>query len=308
MKNNRRDITGIVLVNKPKGVSSNRVLQQVKRLYHAQKAGHTGNLDPMATGLLPICLGKATRIAQYLLDTDKTYQATMTLGSLTDTADAEGQVIEQQTNLPLLTTSQINQALASFQTTLSQVPPMYSALKYQGKPLYELARQGIEVPRKARTITIHSLQLVDHYSDHITFNVTCSKGTYVRTLAVDIGQWLDRYAYLSALHRTHCGPLAIDQAIDLPSLEQLSQPQRDQWLLSPETPFQHTPIYQIADADFRPFWQYGRLPNTGYDGIVRLYNPSGIFMALGYCQQGVLQYKTIFNHPHSDQSLNHHGP
>ncbi len=185
-----RAVHGIILLDKPSGISSNAALQQVKRLFNAQKAGHTGSLDPLATGLLPICLGEATKITSYLLDADKKYQGTARLGIRTNTADAEGDILQTRP-VPVLSDSTIEMALDSFRGEISQIPPMHSALKLNGKPLYELARQGIEVERKPRNVTIFELKKLGFNKDELELFVHCSKGTYIRTLVEDLGEILE---------------------------------------------------------------------------------------------------------------------
>ena len=184
-----RDIHGIVLLDKRQGISSNKALQEVKRLYNANKAGHTGSLDPLATGLLPICLGEGTKVSAYMLDDDKRYQTVIQLGLMTDTGDVDGVVIEEKI-VPEITPQQMDECLASFVGEIEQIPPMYSALKHNGKKLYELAREGITVERKARKITLYAIECLAFKDNLLTLDVRCSKGTYIRTLAEDIGHAL----------------------------------------------------------------------------------------------------------------------
>lgn len=216
-KRKGRAVHGILLLDKPIGISSNAALQKVKRLFNAQKAGHTGSLDPLATGVLPICLGEATKITSYLLDSDKKYQGTVKLGVRTNTADAEGDVLETRP-VPVLSESTIEMALDSFRGEISQTPPMHSALKLNGKPLYELARQGIEVERKPRNISIFELKKLAFEQDELEIAVHCSKGTYIRTLAEDLGETLECGAHLQHLRRTAAGPFDINQTITLEKL------------------------------------------------------------------------------------------
>lgn len=190
MKKNRLNLNGVIVVNKSKNISSNKVLQQLKHLFNAQKAGHTGTLDPMATGVLPICFGRGTKIAQYLLDADKEYIATVKLGIETDSGDAEGNVVAENHIIPTLTESLIETVLEKFRGGISQVPPMYSALKYNGQPLYKLAREGKKVEIKPRNIRVYELELLDFSETTIKVRVKCSKGTYIRSLAIDIGKQL----------------------------------------------------------------------------------------------------------------------
>ena len=200
----RRAISGVFLLNKPLGISSNAALQKVRWLYRAQKAGHTGALDPLASGLLPICLGEATKFSHYLLDSVKRYQTTIQLGHSTTTGDVEGEVLLQQA-VPALSQERIEQVLAQFQGDIMQVPPMYSALKKEGRPLYELARQGIEIEREARPVTIYAIELLSFTEQSITLDVTCSKGTYIRVLGEDIAKALGTYGHLTYLHRIKTG-------------------------------------------------------------------------------------------------------
>ncbi|MDM8548350.1 tRNA pseudouridine(55) synthase TruB [Candidatus Venteria ishoeyi] len=213
-KTKGRPVHGILLLDKPGGISSNAALQRVKRLYQAQKAGHTGSLDNLATGLLPICLGEATKLSGYLLDADKQYQAQCKLGETTDTADAEGQIL--QTRPVTVSRADIEQLLPQFLGEQEQVPPMYSALKHQGQPLYKLARAGKTIERKARRIRIDAIELLDFDGTFLKLDVSCTKGTYIRTLAEDIGEALGCGAHITALRRTRVGQLN-----ELISLEQL---------------------------------------------------------------------------------------
>jgi tRNA pseudouridine55 synthase len=188
-KRKGRPVNGILLLDKPLNLTSNAALQIVKNLFQAQKAGHTGSLDPLATGMLPLCFGSATKLSQHLLMSDKTYYVTAKLGVTTTTGDAEGDVLETKT-VDAIDTSRIEKALNQFLGKIEQIPSMYSAIKYQGRPLYELARKGITIERDPRTITIYQIELLEHHHDTFTFNVTCSNGTYVRTLVEDIGKLL----------------------------------------------------------------------------------------------------------------------
>ncbi|EIJ43932.1 tRNA pseudouridine 55 synthase [Beggiatoa alba B18LD] len=200
----RRSVHGIILLDKPLGISSNHALQQVKHLFQAEKAGHTGSLDNLATGLLPICLGEATKLSSFLLDADKQYRAECTLGKTTRTGDAEGEILQTRStaNIDL---AHIQAVIPQFLGEIQQVPPMYSALKHQGQPLYSLARQGKTIERQARPVTIYAIDIIDFQENRLTLDVRCSKGTYIRTLAEDIGEALGCGAYISALHRTGVG-------------------------------------------------------------------------------------------------------
>lgn len=217
-KRKRLDISGVLLLDKPAGLSSNDALMRAKRIVNAKKAGHTGTLDPFATGLLPVCFGEATKFSQDLLDADKTYETVVYLGVKTETGDTEGAVLETVTS-PLPSVEEIGRILPRFTGAIRQVPPMYSALKRDGKPLYEYARAGIELEREAREVTIHELVLLDYTAPRLRLRVTCSKGTYIRVLGEDIGEALGCGAHLEALRRTRVGALEIGQAIRLDDLE-----------------------------------------------------------------------------------------
>ncbi|MDX1381649.1 MAG: tRNA pseudouridine(55) synthase TruB, partial [Xanthomonadales bacterium] len=214
-----RPVHGIVLLDKPAGLSSNQALQRVKRLYDAQKAGHTGNLDPFATGMLPACLGEATKTAGFMLDADKRYRAVAELGTRTGTGDPEGATVETAP-VPELDEDRIRAAMAGLTGEIRQVPPMHSALKHQGRPLYELARRGETVERKARQVTIHALELLDWTSPRLEFEVHCSKGTYVRVLAEDLARALGTVAHLVALRRLEVAPFDPQGMVTLAQLEQ----------------------------------------------------------------------------------------
>ena len=214
-----RQINGVLLLDKPHGLSSNHALQTVKRIYFAQKAGHTGALDPLATGMLPICLGEGTKFSQYLLDTDKTYQVTAKLGIRTTTSDAGGEVVsEKEVNV---SDEQLADALDTFRGTTKQVPSMYSALKHKGQPLYKYAREGIEVPREARDITVFSLELLRFEHDEVELHIHVSKGTYIRTIVDDLGELLGCGAHVAGLRRLAVGSYPIDKMVTLPQLETL---------------------------------------------------------------------------------------
>lgn len=213
------DITGVLLLDKPLDLSSNHALQRAKRLFNARKAGHTGTLDPFATGLLICCFGQATKLATTLLDADKRYRATLKLGVETDSGDLTGTVTAQG-DAETVTLSQLHGILPQFTGQIEQIPPMHSALKRDGVPLYKLARQGVEVARPPRQVTIYAIELVAFEGDQVVLDVHCSKGTYIRTLAQDIGRALDCYAHLTSLRRTAIGPFTLEQAV---SLEQLAE-------------------------------------------------------------------------------------
>ncbi|GAA0355606.1 tRNA pseudouridine(55) synthase TruB [Bowmanella denitrificans] len=220
-----RAVNGIFLLNKPLGGSSNQVMQQVRWLFGAAKAGHTGALDPLATGMLPICLGEATKFSQFLLDADKTYRVTAKLGIRTSTSDADGEVVE--TRPVNVTEAQVHQAVMGFKGKSKQVPSMFSALKYQGKPLYYYARQGIEVPREARDIEIFDIQISRFDKDEVDMQVHCSKGTYIRSLVDDLGQLLGCGAYVTMLDRVQVANYPVDNMMGLDELQALAEECRD---------------------------------------------------------------------------------
>jgi len=228
-------LDGILLLDKPVGLSSNHALQRVKRILNAQKAGHTGTLDPFATGLLICCLGRATKLCGAMLNADKTYKATLAFGSETDTGDFTGSVTARAPDdFAGVDEAALRQVLTTFTGEIEQIPPMHSALKRDGKPLYEYARAGIELEREPRRVTIHTIELLNVSPLHAEIEVACSKGTYIRTLAQDIGRALGCYAHLSALSRTHAGPFALADAVTLEQLQALSDPKEA--LLPPVLP------------------------------------------------------------------------
>lgn len=282
----RRRLDGVLLLDKAIGISSNHALQAARRLFLAEKGGHTGTLDPLATGLLPLCFGEATKFAGELLDADKAYHATVQLGVTTDTADAEGQVL--QTRPVAVSLEQVENALAAFIGDIDQVPPMYSALKRDGKPLYEYARAGIDVERKARRVTIHALEMTDQdqalVNDRFSFAVRCSKGTYVRTLAADIGERLGCGAHLVALRRTAIGPYGLTQAHALAALELLGLEARDQLLLPVDYLLAGLAAVTLDAASACRLSNGQTLEWSGVaEQRVRAYDDAGRF--LGLCQQ-----------------------
>ncbi|MDY6456276.1 tRNA pseudouridine(55) synthase TruB [Acinetobacter faecalis] len=243
----RRHISGVFLLNKPLGISSNGALQKVRWLFRAQKAGHTGALDPLASGLLPICLGEATKFSHYLLDSTKRYQTTIKLGNSTTTGDVEGEVFLEK-EVPELTEEKIKEALDKFIGDIQQVPPMYSALKKDGRPLYELARQGIEIEREARPIHIFAIELLSYTNDSITLDITCSKGTYIRVLGEDIAQALNTYGHLTYLHRIQTGQFELIPTYTIEYLESLTEMEREALLLPVYAPIDHFPKIQAPEG------------------------------------------------------------
>lgn len=248
---NKRAVDGVLLLDKPKGKTSNLVLQIVKRLFRAQKAGHSGSLDPLASGLLPICFGEATKFSRFLLESDKQYQVTALLGVRTDTGDSEGCILEERT-VPAFSESVIETVLESFRGDILQVPSMYSALKHQGQPLYKLARQGIEIERSARALTVHTLEILEYSHTILRLEIKASKGTYVRTLVEDIGKALGCGAHVVELRRLGAGPYTADQMISLETLEAVAAEQGveklDEFLLPLGTSVVGVPNMVLSDA------------------------------------------------------------
>jgi tRNA pseudouridine55 synthase len=243
----RRALHGVLLLDKPLGLSSNDALQKVKRILRAEKAGHTGTLDPLATGLLPLCFGAATKFSQLNLDADKAYEATLHLGQTTTTGDREGTVVQERP--VVFTPAQLDAALARLRGDIDQVPPMHSALKHEGRALYELARQGTVVERPARRVTIHGLEVLSHDGAALRLAVRCSKGTYIRTLAEDLGELLGCGAHLSALRRTASGPLNLAQAVTLDQLSSEDDAERLMHLLPPDTLLADCPLIRLEATE-----------------------------------------------------------
>jgi tRNA pseudouridine55 synthase len=285
-RNRGRNINGVLLLDKPEGMTSNKALQEIKFLYKAAKAGHTGSLDPLATGLLPICLGEATKLSAFLLDADKHYRVKVKLGETTTTADAEGEVVERA-DPSGVSEENIRAVLAEFQGEQQQLPPMYSAVKHQGERLYKLARQGIEVEREPRTIQIYALDLLGFELPEFEMDVHCSKGTYVRTLAEDIGKRLGCGAYVSGLRRTGVGPYGDDAMLTLEQVQAAFGERRfeemDNWLLPLESALSNWPeVALTADAAF--YMKQGQavqVPNAPTSGWVRLYANKTEFLGVG---------------------------
>lgn len=237
-------VDGVLLLDKACGLSSNAALQQVRRLFNAAKAGHTGTLDPMATGLLPVALGEATKFSQRLLDEDKTYLATLRFGAETATGDLEGEVCAQSTSRP--SRDALQAALARFEGEIEQLPPMYAALKHQGRPLYEYARAGIEIERAPRRVTLHRLVLRTFDGESALVEVCCSKGTYVRTLAADLGRYLGCLAHLAALRRTAVGRWTVDRAVSFETLSSSSAQARAEVLLPVDSMLADLPVLHLT--------------------------------------------------------------
>lgn len=288
---------GILLLDKPGGITSNAALQRAKRVLGIRKAGHTGALDPMATGLLPLCFGEATKVSAFLLDADKAYRAEVKLGEETDSGDADGRVVARAA-VPPLERAQVEAVLAEFRGAIEQVPPMHSALKHRGRRLHELARAGIEVERPPRAVTIHRLELAALERNALALDVVCSKGTYVRSLAVDIGRALGCGAHLTALRRTRSGPFGLDEALALEALERLDRDEARARLLPADAALPHWPRIQLDDAALSDV-RHGRPVAADHDAAegVRMYADER-FVGLGSISaDGVLRVRRLFRKP-----------
>jgi tRNA pseudouridine55 synthase len=287
---------GVLLLDKPTGLTSNTAVQRVRHLLCAHKAGHTGSLDPLASGVLPICLGEATKLAGYLLDTDKRYRTTIRLGTATDSADATGQVIFTAP-IPPLDSGLLESVLDGFRGTIDQIPPMYSALKQRGVRLYELARRGIEVERQSRRLDIHELRLVGFTDETLELDVHCSKGTYIRVLAEDIGRALGCGAHVETLRRTAVGPWTLSQAHPFDALEALTPSERLSRIVPMDRLVPDLPIIDCDDT-VRMRLQHGQpvpAPGDLPDGPVRLYDTAAVFFGIGSVVEGTLAPRRMFN-------------
>lgn len=304
-------VHGVVLLDKPAGLSSNQALQRVRRLYNARKAGHTGTLDPFATGLLPICLGEASKTTAFLLEAVKAYRAEAVLGQSTTTGDLEGEPLETGL-VPDVSTTAVERVMQRFTGDLEQVPPMYSALKHEGKPLYEYARRGITVPREARAVTIHQLRLLDWTPPRLVFEVVCSKGTYVRTLAEDIAEALGTVGHLVALRRLRVGPFRIedgtmagpagpvDDPVTLDDLESAAERGTLATHLRPlDAALPDWPVVQLGCEGARAFRHGNPAPlptgeSPATNGPVRVRDGSGRPLGLGESQGGMVRPRRVF--------------
>lgn len=289
------DIHGILLLDKRQGVSSNQALQEVRRLLNANKAGHTGSLDPLATGLLPLCFGEATKVSALMLDDNKRYQVTIRLGVMTDSGDAEGQIVNELP-VPNFSEQDLRDCLQEFIGEIDQIPPMYSALKHQGKKLYELARAGITVDRAARRIQIFELQLLNFNHDYIELDVACSKGTYIRSLAEDITHRLGTCGTVAALRRTAAGQFDIAQSHTLQQLQAMDQPTLLKQLQAVDTPLTGIPGIEVSIAESASIRQGQTITyNSALSGQVRIYCQQA-FLGLGEMSlNGKLAPKKLFN-------------
>ncbi|SFD13152.1 tRNA pseudouridine55 synthase [Pseudomonas citronellolis] len=285
VKRIRRAVNGVLVLDKPRGMSSNQALQKVRWLLNAEKAGHTGSLDPLATGVLPLCFGEATKFSQYLLDADKGYETVAQLGVTTTTGDAEGEVLEERQ--VTVGREALEAVLPRFRGEIEQVPPMYSALKKDGQPLYKLARAGEVVEREARSVTIARLELLAFEAPCATLAVSCSKGTYIRTLVEDIGRELDCGAHVAALRRTQAGPFGLAQAVTLEELVQAhaegGNEALDRFLLPVDAGLEHWPLLQLSEHSAY-YWLHGqpvRAPEAPKFGMLRVQDHEGRFIGIG---------------------------
>jgi tRNA pseudouridine55 synthase len=299
-------IDGVVLLDKPAGMSSQGAVTAVKRAFNADKAGHTGTLDPMATGLLPICLGEATKYSQDLLEADKSYVARVKFGARTDTGDAEGRIIEEFALPQFVNEAAIRSALdallAKFTGPISQVPPMYSALKRDGKPLYEYARAGVELERTARDITIHQIRWTDIQWPEATLEVSCSKGTYIRVLAEDLGNALGCGAHLTGLRRTEVGHLTLEQSFTLESIQQGIK-DTSTYILPVDALLQTLPHLTVDEQQAKRLEMGQRVPLNlpSIEALVRIYRATAAphnFIGTADWRSGVLHPKRLISQAH----------
>ena len=286
---------GILLLDKPTGLTSTAALSRAKHILKIKKAGHTGALDPMATGLLPLCFGQATKVSQFLLESDKQYLADIRLGQTTTSGDADGDLLHER-EVPVLTREQIEAVLEPFRGPIEQIPPMVSALKHKGKRLHELARAGIEVEREPRSVIIHRLDLLDFDQNRLTVRVACSKGTYIRSLAMDIGEAIGSGAHLSALRREHSGPFSLEKAISLDALSELSHDDARALLIPPDQA-----LLDLLSIDLTPeqttalrHGQPVRMKEVQAE-LVRIYSGEE-FIGIGVIDEfGVLKSRRLFD-------------
>ncbi len=283
------NINGILLINKPQGKSSNAALQIAKRLFGAKKAGHTGSLDPLATGMLPVCFGEATKLCQYLLNADKCYQTTGHLGIQTDSSDSTGKIIKTVDSFSI-TKKNIEDVLSTFKGATKQTPSMFSALKHQGSPLYKYAREGIEIEREPRDIVISLLELEGFDGQQFSLKVKCSKGTYIRNLVEDIGEQLKVCAHVTQLHRCYIAGFEQEKMYSLTELESMTEEEKLQILMPLDAAVTHLPLIALAAQDALALAQ-GKtlaLDTLALAGTVRLYNEDNVFIGIGECTDGGL--------------------
>ncbi|WP_395377525.1 tRNA pseudouridine(55) synthase TruB [Marinicella sp. W31] len=287
----KQDIHGVLLLDKPADISSNNALQKVKHLFSARKAGHTGNLDPMATGLLPCCFGDATKVAHFLINSDKTYIAECCFGSQTDTGDATGTVVKTCEKTRVAET-ELSQVLADMHGPQQQIPPMYSALHHEGKRLYQLAREGKTVERPPRDITVHQFQLLGIEADTARFEIQVSKGTYIRTLLEDMAAACGTLAHMTELRRIRTG---IFDGADMLTIEQIEAAEDPQeFLLPADAALREYPELRLDAALTQDILHGKKIPTQMAPGIVRMYDPTGLFLGLGTVQEGLLKVLRLF--------------
>ena len=277
-----RVISGILLLDKPQGLSSNAALQKVKRLYDAQKAGHTGALDPLASGMLPLCFGEATKFSQFLLESDKGYRVIGKLGERTDSGDSTGEIIES--NPVKVSKKQLEKALEQFRGDIMQIPSMFSALKHKGQPLYKYARKGIEIERPARPVTIYELDLIRFENDEVELEIECSKGTYIRNIIDDLGQALGCGAHVTLLHRNFVADYPVEEMITLAQLEKDAEQggNLDEYLLPIDSAVLHLGHAEI-DNESANYFAHGQAinyPNLNEGDLIRVYNDDGVFLGI----------------------------
>lgn len=296
----RDALDGVLLLDKPLGLTSQQAVSRVKRLLNASKAGHAGTLDPLATGLLPVALGEATKFSQFILESDKTYRATLKLGATTTTGDAEGEILRQQP--VIVDRSNVLGVLQRFLGRQIQTPPMYSAVKIDGQPLYRYARAGIEVPRKAREIFLHDIQLIDFKEELLKIRVTCSKGTYIRVLAEDIGNALGCGAHLYGLVREAAGGFDLEGGIAIEALEALPLEARRARLLGTDAFALGLPRLDLmAEEATRLGWGQLLSCPAASDGIKRIYGPENRFLGVGEVLAGQLTVRRLIKHANPEQ-------
>lgn len=307
-----RLVDGILLLDKPAGISSNQALQRARRLFDAAKAGHTGNLDVQATGLLPVCFGEATKVCQFLLDADKRYAASFRLGERTSTGDVEGEVLESRP-VAGVGRADIEREAQGFTGTIAQVPPMHSAIKRNGQPLYKLAHQGIEVERDSRTVHIHRFVVTGWASPVAAVEVDCSKGTYIRTLAEDLGERLGCGAHVSALRRTGAGPFDLADALTLPQIEALAEQGTsalDETLLPLDSALEALPRVALTE-DATYYVTQGQavlVPRAPTSGLLRLYDARERFVGVGeIIDDGRVAPRRLFRRPAAAAAPEHRG-
>ncbi len=294
-----RNLDGILVLDKPLGCSSNQALQSVKRLYGAAKAGHTGSLDPLATGVLPLCFGEATKVCAYMLEADKSYRVTAKLGSATDTGDADGKIVDSA-DVPELSAEEWNEILQGFCGSSTQIPPMYSALKKDGKRLYELARKGEVVEREPRAIRIDKIDLLEHAGNRLVFRVACAKGTYIRVLVEDIAKKAGTIAHTARLHRETVGDFDSSRMLDMSALEALAEEGMEQIrakLLPADVALLDMPAVLVSTADGARFsgGQALGVPAGGESGLARVYASGERFLGVGELSgDGALAPRRVF--------------